>query len=70
MTAQRIDDEVRGIVIGAYKKATHLVKNNLGTLHKVAKALLEKETLNSSEIEELTAGVKKSMPKEMEVETS
>jgi len=39
MTAQRIDEEVRDIVIGAYKKALQLIKNNEDTLHKMANAL-------------------------------
>ena len=56
MTAQKIDEEVRDIVIGAYKKAAQLIKDNLDTLHKMANALLEKETLNSSEIDVLMAG--------------
>jgi cell division protease FtsH len=62
MTAQRIDEEIRDIVIGAYRKTSQLIKDNLDTLHKMANALLEKETLNSSEIDELMAGVKKSIP--------
>jgi cell division protease FtsH len=70
MTAQRIDDEIRGIVSGAYEKVKHLVKNHLDTLQRLTMALLEKETLNSSEIDELMAGGKKSMLKEMETETS
>ncbi|MBL7174259.1 MAG: hypothetical protein ISS66_00400 [Desulfobacteraceae bacterium] len=47
---------VRDIVIGAYKKASQLIKDNLDTLHKMANALLEQETLDSSEIDELMAG--------------
>jgi cell division protease FtsH len=62
MTAQKIDEEVRDIVVGAYKKAAQLIKNNEDTLHKMANALLEKETLNSGEIDELMAGGKKSIP--------
>jgi cell division protease FtsH len=45
MTAQRIDKEVRDIVIGAYKKAAQIIKDNELTLYKIANALLEKETL-------------------------
>ena len=52
MTAQKIDEAVTDILIGAYKKAGQLIKNNEGTLHKMANALLQKETLNSSEIDE------------------
>jgi cell division protease FtsH len=32
MTTQRIDEEVRGIVIGAYKKASQLIKGIPDTL--------------------------------------
>ena len=53
MTAQKIDEEVRDIVIGAYKKAAQLIKDNEDNLHKMANVLLEKETLNSGEIDEL-----------------
>jgi len=56
LTAQKIDDDVRDIVIGAYKKAAQLIKNNEDILHKMANALLEKETLNSAEIDVLMAG--------------
>ena len=59
MTAQKIDEEVSDIVIGAYKRTARLIKDNLETLHKMANALLEKETLNSREIDELMAGGKK-----------
>jgi cell division protease FtsH len=70
MTAQRIDEEVRDIVVGSYKKAARLIKDNLDTLHKVANALLEKETLNSSEIDKLIPGGKKSIPEGMDAGTS
>jgi len=56
LTAQKIDEEVKDIVIGAYNKAAQLIKNNEDTLHKMANALLEKETLNSGEIDVLMAG--------------
>ena len=66
MTAQKIDEEVRDIVIGAYKKAAQFIKDNEDTLHKMANALLEKETLNSGEIDELMAGGKKSIQKKID----
>jgi len=66
MTAQKIDEEVRDIIIEAYKKTTQLIKDNLDTFHKMANALLEKETLNSREIDELMACVKKSIPEEID----
>ena len=56
MTAQKIDEAVREIVAGAHKKAVKLIKEHLDTLGNIATALLEKETLNSFEIDELMAG--------------
>ena len=58
MTTQKIDEEVRGIVVEAHRKALTLIKDNLDTLRKIAMALLEKETLNSLDVEELMAGGK------------
>jgi len=58
MTAQKIDEEVRGIVVEAYKKALALIKDNLDTLSNIAMALLEKETLNRGDIDKLMAGGK------------
>ncbi|MBW1773352.1 MAG: ATP-dependent zinc metalloprotease FtsH [Deltaproteobacteria bacterium] len=60
LTAQKIDKEVRDIVVGAYEKARQVIKDDLDPLHKMARALLEKETLNSDDIDEiLIAGRKK-----------
>jgi cell division protease FtsH len=54
-TAQKIDAEVRSIVTGAYKKTTQLIKDNLEILHRMASALLEHETLNGKQINEIMA---------------
>jgi cell division protease FtsH len=54
-TAQKIDSEVRDIVNGAYKKAYQLIDDNQDTLHTMANALLEKETLDSKDIDEIMA---------------
>ncbi len=61
MTAKRIDKETRDIVMRAYKKASQLINDNLAALHRMADSLLEKETLNRGEIEELMAGVTKTL---------
>ena len=53
LTAQRIDEEVSEIVTGAYRKTYQLIQDNLGILHGIAAALLEKETLDSKAIEEI-----------------
>ena len=52
-TAQKIDEEVRGIVTGSYKKTSQLIKDNLDTLHRMANDLLEKETLDSMDIDKI-----------------
>jgi len=64
LTAQKIDEEVRNIVTGADKKASQLIKDNLDTLHRLANGLLEKETLDSSEIDEIMTGGKSPYRKE------
>ncbi|TET88292.1 MAG: ATP-dependent metallopeptidase FtsH/Yme1/Tma family protein [Desulfobacteraceae bacterium] len=53
LTAQKIDDEVRNIVNSAYEKASKLIKDNVDTLHTMAEALLEKETLDRKAIDEI-----------------
>ena len=53
LTAQKIDDEVRNIVNSAYEKSSKLIKDNVDTLHTMAKALLEKETLDGKAIDEI-----------------
>jgi cell division protease FtsH len=58
-TAKKIDEEVRRIVMEAYNQTTQLIKDNLDTMHNMASALLEKETLNSQDIDEIMAGDEK-----------
>ena len=66
LTAQKIDEEVRNIVKGAHKRASKLVKDNLDTLHRMATALLEKETLDSEDIDKIMAEAKASPEEEAE----
>jgi cell division protease FtsH len=61
-TAQLIDDEIKRFVEEAEQKATQLLKDNMDKLHALAKALLEKEILDGSEIDEII-GNKKDQPK-------
>ncbi|MCF8129298.1 MAG: ATP-dependent zinc metalloprotease FtsH [Deltaproteobacteria bacterium] len=58
-TAKKIDEEVRRIVTDAYDKTCGLITDNLETMHNMASALLEKETLNTHDIDEIMAGDKK-----------
>ena len=57
LTAQKIDEEVRDIVTGAYAKALQLIRDNLEIHDLMAKALLERETLNSDDIDEIMAQI-------------
>ena len=58
-TARKIDQEVNNLVGESYKKTHKLISDNLNTLNKLAKALLEKETLNGNEIEEIVGKKKR-----------
>ncbi len=55
-TAQKIDAEVRKIITEAYDRASCLIKDNLDIMHNMASALLEKETLNTQDIEKIMEG--------------
>jgi len=50
-TAVEIDEEVREIVFGSYNRAKEILEEKRRELEALASALLEKETLNSSEID-------------------
>ena len=69
-TARKIDDEVEDIVTGAYRKAFRLIKDNLDTLHLMANGLLERETLDSGDIDEIMAGREKPAPDGTDAKTS
>jgi cell division protease FtsH len=55
-TATEIDQEVRSIVDEQYDKARQVLSDNRDKLDALATALLERETLDSSEIEAVLAG--------------
>ena len=52
-TAAQIDDEIKKIIGELYEKTKQLLSDNKETLENVAVALLEKETLNEAEFEEI-----------------
>ncbi len=52
-TAERIDEEVRRIILENYERARQLLVDNMGLLHRLAKELLEREVLDNSEIEKI-----------------
>ncbi len=57
-TAEEIDDEITGVVKGAYERAKKLLEDNFPLLEALAKALLERETLESHDIDELIVQIK------------
>lgn len=54
--AAAIDREMRSLIDKAYNKAEEILKENINALHRVAQALLEKETLDAKEFEEIFVG--------------
>jgi len=51
-----IDDEVKRLIEDAHKAATKIITDHLDELHRIAKALLEYETLTGDEIKALSKG--------------
>ncbi|HRT99269.1 MAG TPA: cell division protein FtsH, partial [Ignavibacteriales bacterium] len=55
-TAEAIDAEVKRIVDDAMNRAMTLLKENIDTLHRLAKYLLEREILDAEEIDAIIKG--------------
>jgi cell division protease FtsH len=56
-TAVQIDGEVRRIILEAYERAKMLLRRNLAVLHKMAESLLERESLDGSDIDAIVRQV-------------
>ncbi len=54
-TAIQIDKEIKRIVKDNYKKVMDLLNNNIELLHKLSNLLLEKEVIDSKELDELVS---------------
>ena len=57
-TARLIDEEVRSIIDGCYKRAKKILEENLDKLHMMADALMELETLLPEQLDDIMAGAK------------
>ena len=55
-TAVTIDEEIKKIISTAMKRSEKILTDNLDTLHRLAAALLEREILDSSEIDAIIRG--------------
>ena len=53
ISKETIESEVKLILHNAYKKANDLLTKNKEKLHKLAKALLEQETLDNQQVAEI-----------------
>jgi cell division protease FtsH len=62
-TSERIDDEVKKIVMRNYGRTQELVENNKDKLVRIAEALLVKEVLSSDEINQIVDGKMRPEPK-------
>ena len=61
-TAMKIDSEVSAIVLSAEERATSILKKRLSALKRIAEGLLEREIINSKELDTLIAGKKLAPP--------
>lgn len=52
-TARKIDEEINSLIDATYRMARKVLKENLDILHKLAELLLEKETVQGKELDEL-----------------
>jgi cell division protease FtsH len=55
-TALKIDEQVRGLVDGGYKRARAIMEEKRDALVRIAMALLERESLDGEEVHRLIAG--------------
>ena len=55
-TARKIDEVVRDILDNAYARTTEILKNNMDKLEMMAEALLQYETIDAAQIDEIMEG--------------
>src|SRR4029079_1911192 len=55
-TMQKVDAEVRRIIDAQYALARRLIEENSDKMHSMAKALLEWETIDSEQLDDIMAG--------------
>ena len=61
-TAELIDKEIRRIIDECYGTAKRILDENIDKLHKMAEALIEYETINADQIDDIMAGAKPREP--------
>ena len=63
-TLQKVDGEVRRIIDQQYKVARTLIEDNKEKMHAMAKALLEWETIDGEQLDDIIAGKEPRPPKD------
>ena len=63
-TMQKVDQEVRKIIDEQYAQARKLIEDNREKIHAMAKALLEWETIDSDQLDDIIAGKPPRPPKD------
>jgi cell division protease FtsH len=63
-TMKKVDDEVRSIIDGQYNLARSLIEENTDKMHAMANALLEWETIDSDQLDDIMAGRPPRPPKD------
>jgi cell division protease FtsH len=63
-TMQKVDQEVRKIIDQQYALARKLIEDNSDKMHAMAKALLEWETIDSDQLDDIMAGKPPRPPKD------
>jgi cell division protease FtsH len=61
---QKVDGEVRRIIDQQYALARRLIEDNSDKMHAMAKALLEWETIDSDQLDDIMAGRAPRPPKD------
>jgi len=56
VTAHAIDEEVRRVIDGNYRRARDILESELGKLHSMADALIKYETIDESQIRDIMNG--------------
>jgi cell division protease FtsH len=63
-TMQKVDSEVRRIIDEQYNLARRLIEENSDKMHAMAKALLEWETIDVTQLDDIMAGREPTAPKD------
>ena len=63
-TAHEIDNEVKDILSSCYQIAKDILTENLDALHAMSKALMDYETLDVDQIDDIMSGIKPRPPKD------